>query len=206
MACCNCRTVVRYKMLMRVSVSPDWTVYCSTQPEGAPHGTGVMVGFPGVAESWANVGGRVKVNVANSVTSWVGISLGQRVSRRLISSRVGVAVSIAMVGGGSVGVSVTGAGAAPSVNASVMPPITTSRESAASKNPPPICFRACMAYFSPLRLSPARAMGNSTLNVEPTPGSDSTQMRPCCASVSDLAMDSPTPVSPTPWMRTLSAR
>ena len=42
--------------------------------------------------------------------------------------------------------------------------------------------------------------------MEPTPGLLSTQMRPFCASVRVFAMESPTPVSPTPWIRTLSAR
>ena len=55
-----------------------------------------------------------------------------------------------------------------------------------------------MIYFSGVFMATFFAMGRSTLNVEPTPGSLSTQMRPFCASVSVLAMESPTPVSPTP--------
>ena len=42
--------------------------------------------------------------------------------------------------------------------------------------------------------------------MEPTPGWLSTQMRPFCASVRVFAIESPTPVSPTPWINTLSAR
>lgn len=41
-------------------------------------------------------------------------------------------------------------------------------------------------------------MGNKTLKVEPVPISVSTQMRPPWASVRVFAIDSPTPVSPTP--------
>ena len=47
--------------------------------------------------------------------------------------------------------------------------------------------------------------GSSTLNVAPVPAWLSTQMRPCCASVNVLAIERPTPVSPTPWISTLSA-
>ena len=53
-------------------------------------------------------------------------------------------------------------------------------------------------YFSAVFIATFFAIGKSTLNVEPTPGSLSTQMRPFCASVRVLAMERPTPVSPTP--------
>jgi len=55
-----------------------------------------------------------------------------------------------------------------------------------------------MIYFSAVFMTMFFAMGRSTLKVEPTPGSLSTQIRPFCASVRVLAMESPTPVSPTP--------
>ena len=48
--------------------------------------------------------------------------------------------------------------------------------------------------------------GSKMLKAEPCPISVSTQMRPPCASTSVLTMDRPTPVSPMPWMSTLSAR
>lgn len=41
-------------------------------------------------------------------------------------------------------------------------------------------------------------IGNNTLNMAPVPNSLSTQIRPRWASVSVLAMERPTPVSPTP--------
>ena len=54
-------------------------------------------------------------------------------------------------------------------------------------------------------LSPLR-VGSKTLKVEPCPTSESTQMRPLCASTRVFAMESPTPVSPTPSINGLSAR
>ena len=48
-------------------------------------------------------------------------------------------------------------------------------------------------------------IGMRAANVEPVPCSVSTQILPFCDSTSDLAIESPTPVSPTPWIRVFSA-
>ena len=79
-----------------------------------------------------------------------------------------------------------------------IPPITRMAEINPMVIPTLNWRKGFILYFSAVFIATFFAIGKSTLNVEPTPGSLSTQMRPFCASVRVLAMESPTPVSPTP--------
>jgi len=78
------------------------------------------------------------------------------------------------------------------------PPKTRKRESAAKRMLLPSFCKPCIAPLYASSTALGEEMGNKTLKVAPIFSSESTQMRPSWASVSVFAMDSPTPVSPTP--------
>lgn len=78
------------------------------------------------------------------------------------------------------------------------PPKTSTSEIAAKRKPIPSCRIFCISppYDSVVTLD--AETGKMTLKVAPIPSSEFTQIRPFCASVSVLAIERPTPVSPTP--------
>ena len=131
---------------------------------------------------------RTVVGVAVDVT--VGVSLCALASEGVMLGKFNC-----KVGGICVGV-------ACEVNVSArdrkIPPITRRAEISPMVIPTLNWRKGFMLYLSAVFMATFFAIGRSTLNVEPTPGSLSTQMRPFCASVRVLAMESPTPVSPTP--------
>lgn len=140
------------------------------------------------ANGGAEVAGAASVAVDVSVDAINSVTVGARVSLENIDCSVSEANAVA------VGCS----GGADSASASDIPPITRIIETIATIKPPPACFKTCISYFLRACGVRFRKLGNKTLKVEPTPACVSTQMRPFCASVNRFAIDSPTPVSPTP--------